>query len=326
MVLDRAIDDHDNEGMESRRKLTRYAWLSVVTAFAIIVLKVAAYRLTGSIGFLSDALESVVNIVAALITLAALFVAARPPDREHTYGHSKVEYLSSGAEGTLILLAAAFIAVQAVRRLTDPQPLESLGPGILVSAVASGANYVVARVLLHAGRTHRSAALTADAHHLLTDVWTSAGVIIGVGLAGLTGWLWLDPVVALLVAGQIVWTGLSLIRGAINGLMDAALPDNEVAQIREILEHHAVGGVEFHALRTRQAGAQRFVSVHIQVPGQWSVQQGHELLEAIELELRRAMDPVTVFTHLEPVEDPTSWEDVTLFRSDNSVNGRGQVN
>lgn len=306
----------DNGVMESRRQLTRYAWLSVATAIAVIALKVVAYRLTGSIGFLSDALESGANIVAALITLAALIVAARPPDREHTYGHSKVEYLSSGAEGALILFAAVFIAVQAVRRLVEPQPLESLGPGILVSAIAAGANYATARVLLRAGRQHRSAALTADAHHLLTDVWTSVGVIVGVGLAGLTGWLWLDPVVALVVASQIAWTGITLSRGAANGLMDVALPDEEVAQIREILERHAVGGVTFHALRTRQAGAQRFVSVHIQVPGQWSVQQGHELLETIELELRQALLPITVFTHLEPVEDPVSWEDVALFREE----------
>lgn len=306
----------DNGSMESRRQLTRYAWLSVATSVAIILLKVAAYRLTGSIGFLSDALESGANIVAALITLGALVVAARPPDREHTYGHTKVEYLSSGTEGALILLAAVFIAVQAVRRLMEPQPLESLGPGILVSAVAAAANYAVARVLLRAGRQHRSAALTADARHLLTDVWTSAGVIVGVGLAGLTGWLWLDPVVALVVAAQIAWTGTNLIRGAVNGLMDVALPDEEVAQIREILERHTVGGVTFHALRTRQAGAGRFVSVHIQVPGQWSVQQGHELLETIELELRQALAPITVFTHLEPVEDPASWEDVALFRGE----------
>lgn len=302
--------------MESRAQLTRYAWLSVVTAIAIIFLKVVAYRLTGSIGFLSDALESGANIIAALFTLAALIVAARPPDREHAYGHTKIEYFSSGVEGALIFVAALVIAVQAAQRLLNPQPLEQVGIGVAVSAVAAVSNFVVARVLLRAGKQHRSTALTADAHHLLTDVWTSGGVILGVVLVGLTGWLWLDPVIGLAVALQILWTALKLIRVAVDGLMDAGLPEEEIAQVNEILERYAVDGVSFHALRTRQAGAQRFISVHIQVPGQWSVQQGHELLEQIELEMRQALSPATVFTHLEPVEDPASWQDATLYRKD----------
>ncbi len=302
--------------MESRSRLTRYAWLSVFTAIAIIVLKVAAYRLTGSIGFLSDALESGANIVAAIFTLIALIVAARPPDREHAYGHSKVEYISTGIEGGLILIAALVIAVQAVQRLLAPQPLEQVGYGVAVSAVAAVVNLVVARVLLRAGRQHRSAALTADAHHLLTDVWTSLGVIVGVVLVGLTGWLWLDPVIGLVVALQILWTALKLLHVAFDGLLDAGLPEEEIDQVNEILERYAADGVTFHALRTRQAGAQRFISVHIQVPGQWSVQQGHELLEQIEYELRQALSPATVFTHLEPAEDPASWHDATLYRTD----------
>jgi cation diffusion facilitator family transporter len=302
--------------MESRKGLTRYAWLSVVTAIAIIALKVTAYRFTGSIGFLSDALESGANIVAAVITLAALLVAARPPDKEHEYGHSKAEYLSSGAEGALILIAAAYIAVQAVRRLQDPQPLDQVGAGVLISTIAAAANFAVARVLMRAGRQHRSTALTADAHHLMTDVWTSLGVIVGVGLAGLTGWLWLDPVVALVVALQIVVTGYKLMRESVDGLMDTALPADEIAQIVTILERFSVGGVTYHAMRTRRAGAQRFVSVHIQVPGDWRVQQGHELLEAIERDVRRELAPINVITHLEPVEDPVSWQDASLNRAD----------
>ncbi|HQF70437.1 MAG TPA: cation diffusion facilitator family transporter, partial [Promineifilum sp.] len=194
--------------------LTRYAWLSIVTAIVIILLKVSAYLLTSSIGFLSDALESGANILAAIFTLAALIVAARPPDSEHTFGHSKVEYLSSGAEGTLILIAAVVIAVQAVQRLLNPQPLDQVGLGVAISAVAAVANFLVARVLMRAGKRHRSAALTADAHHLLTDVWTSLGVIVGVGLVGLTGVLWLDPIIGLVVAAQIIYTGLKLIRVA----------------------------------------------------------------------------------------------------------------
>lgn len=302
--------------MESRGELTRYAWLSIVTAIGIIVLKVAAYLLTGSMGFLSDALESGANIIAAIITLVALLVAARPPDDEHAYGHSKAEYLSSGAEGTLILMAAGFIAWQAIVRLLNPEPLNQVALGILVSAAAAAANFLVARVLLKAGKEHRSDALTADAQHLLTDVWTSVGVIVGVALVSLTGWLWLDPVVALVVAAQILFTGFKLVRNAVNGLMDAGLPDEEVAQVRAILERFDGEGVKYHALRTRRSGAQRFVSVHIQVPGDWSVQQGHELLEKIEGEIRGDLSPVNVITHIEPVEDPVSWKDATLNRPD----------
>lgn len=300
----------------SRAGLTRYAWLSVVTAILIILLKVAAYLLTGSIGFLSDALESGANIVAAIITLVALTVAARPPDEEHTFGHSKAEYLSSGAEGTLILIAAAVIAVQAIQRLLHPQPLEQVGLGVIVSAVAAVANFAVARVLLGAGTRHRSAALTADARHLLTDVWTSLGVILAVGLVGLTGWLWIDPVIGLLVALQIVVTGFKLVRQAINGLLDASLPAAEVGKIVATLDSYALQGVGYHALRTRQAGAGRFVSFHLLVPGQWTVQQGHELLEKIERDIRRDLEPVSISSHLEPREDPVSLSDAPLFRED----------
>ncbi|MBK7216111.1 MAG: cation transporter [Candidatus Promineofilum sp.] len=302
--------------MPHRQGITRYAWLSVLTAIVIILLKVAAYLLTGSIGFLSDALESGANIVAAIITLAALIVAARPPDREHTFGHSKAEYLSSGAEGTLILVAAVVIAVQAVQRLLAPQPLEQVGLGVGVSAVAAAINFGVAQVLMRAGKRHRSAALTADAHHLLTDVWTSLGVIVAVVLVGLTGWLWLDPVIGFLVALQIILTGLKLVRGSINGLLDASLPAEEVARVVAILEGYASRGVGYHALRTRQAGAQRFVSFHLLVPGSWSVQQGHELLEEIERDIRRQLEPVNVLGHIEPSEDPVSLEDDALFRAD----------
>ena len=302
--------------MAQREGLTRYAWLSIVTAFLIIVLKIAAYLLTGSIGFLSDALESSANIIAAIITLIALTVAARPPDREHAYGHSKAEYLSSGAEGTLIILAAVFIIVTAVQRLLNPEPLEQIGIGVLVSAVAAVANFAVARVLMRAGREHRSAALSADAHHLLTDVWTSVGVIVGVTLVALTGWLWLDPVIGLIVAAQIIYTGFKLVRGAVNGLLDVAIPADEIRQVVAILEPYQAQGVSYHALRTRQAGAQRFVSFHIQVPGSWSVQQGHELLEVMERKIRHELEPVTVFTHIEPTEDPVSFADETLFRPD----------
>lgn len=302
--------------MNDRSGLLKYAWLSVATAIVIIALKIAAYLLTGSIGFLSDALESGANIIAAIITLIALLVAARPPDREHAFGHTKAEYLSSGVEGILILSAAVFIIVQAIRRLLNPEPLDQVGFGVAISAIALVANLVVAQILLRAGSQHRSEALTADAHHLMTDVWTSAGVIVGVSLVSLTGWLWLDPLIALAVATQIIFTAIKLIRSSVNGLLDAGLPDDEVARVRSILDGFVEDGVSYHALRTRRAGAQRFVSVHIQVPGGWSVQQGHELLEDIEYQIRHNLAPVSVMTHLEPVEDPVSWEDAPLNRTD----------
>lgn len=302
--------------MELRGGLTRYAWLSIATAAGVIILKVIAYLLTGSIGFLSDALESGANILSAVITLVALLVAARPPDAEHAFGHTKAEYFSAGAEGILIIGAAVFIAIQAFGRLIAPQPLAQVGLGLWVSAVATVANLIVARILLNAGRRHRSAALTADAHHLMTDVWTSVGVIVGVGLVSLTGWLWLDPVLGMIVALQIVATGLKLVRSSANGLLDAGLPEEEVSRLRAILDHYQAEGVSYHALRTRQAGAQRFVSVHIQVPGDWSVQRGHELLEMIEYQVRQELSPVNVITHLEPMEDPASWYDAALNRED----------
>lgn len=300
--------------MEVRRNLTRYAWLSIGAALLTMGLKGAAYWLTGSVGFLSDAMESTVNLVAALFALFALSVAARPPDHGHSYGHSKVEYFASAVEGSLILVAAVLIAYQAIGRLIEPEPLQDVAAGVLVSALAAAVNFTVARVLMRAGARYRSATLTADAHHLMTDVYTSAGVMAAVAAVGLTGWLWLDPVIALFVAAQILFTGYRLLKVAVDGLMDTSLPADEVKTVVSILDHYAPENVSYHALRTRQAGAQRFVSVHVQVPGSWSVQQGHELLEDVERDIRAALDPVTVMTHLEPVEDPASFEDVALSR------------
>lgn len=302
--------------MTLNRGLARYAWLSIATAILIIILKIVAYLVTGSIGFLSDALESGANIAAAVITLIALLIAAKPPDQEHTYGHSKAEYLSVGAEGTFILIAAVVIAYQAVLRLMNPEPLDRIGLGLVLLAIAAAANFVVARILLRAGEQHRSAALVADAKHLLTDVWTSIGVLVGVALVGLTGWQWLDPAIALIVAIQIIYTGIKLVRMAINGLLDAAMLPEEVERVMSILNGYQEDGITFHALRTRQAGAQRFISVHIQVPGHWTVQKGHEFSENVELEIRNAFAPVNVTTHIEPAEDPVSLRDAPLNRMD----------
>jgi len=251
--------------------LTRYAWISIGAAIATIGLKTAAYLLTGSIGLFSDAVESLVNLVGAVMALSMLTVASRPADEDHSYGHSKAEYFSSGVEGTLILVAALSIGVAAVRRLLAPQPLEQIGVGIAVSVAASAVNLAVALVLARAGRRHHSITLEANAQHLLTDVWTSAGVIVGVTAVGATGWLPLDPVVALLVAANILWTATRIVRRSILGLMDTALPAEELAAVKAALDSHLEDGIEYHALRTRQSGARRFVSFHVLVPGVWTV-------------------------------------------------------
>jgi len=297
-----------------RPDLRRFAWLSIAGAVATIGLKTAAYLLTGSVGLLSDAMESGVNLVAAVVTLLMLGVAARPPDEEHAYGHEKAEYFASGVEGALILAAAVAIAWTASRRLLAPQPLEGLGFGLAVSVGASLVNLAVSRVLLAAGRRHHSIALEADARHLMTDVWTSAGVLAAVGLVALTGWQRLDPLIAIAVAVQIVWTGVHLVRRSALGLLDTALPAGEQALVQAALARHAAAGAQFHAVRTRQAGARRFVSMHVLVPGAWTVARGHALLEAIEADVRAALPHAAVFTHLEPVEDPASFEDQALDR------------
>jgi len=296
--------------------LTRFAWLSIAAALTTMALKAVAYLLTGSVGLLSDALESLVNLAGALMALWMLTVAARPPDEDHPHGHGKAEYFSAGAEGALIVIAALSIAVAAVDRLLHPRPLEQVGLGLLVSVVASLVNLGVALVLLRASRTHRSATLQASGHHLLTDVWTSAGVLVGVGAVAVTGWLVLDPLVALAVAANIVFTGGRIMRDSVAGLMDAALPASELQVLRELLDRYGADGIEYHALRTRQAGARRFVSVHVLVPPDWTVQQGHDLLERIEADIRRALRPVTVDTHLEPLGDPAAMSDQDLHRHD----------
>ena len=305
----------------AQRSLARFAWLSIGAAVVTIGLKMVAWRLTGSVGLLSDALESVVNLVAALLTLSMLTLAARPPDELHAYGYGKAEYFASGAEGALILLAAAAIGWAAVGRLRAPEPIDRIGFGLVVSTAASLVNLAAARVLLSAGRRHDSIALESDARHLMTDVWTSAGVLAGIGAVALTGRLWLDPVVALLVAANIVRTGLGVMRRSALGLLDRALDAPDQDALRRVLARHEGEEVRFHALRTRQAGARRFVSLHVLVPGAWTVRRGHDLLERIEEEIREAVPGATVFTHLEAVEDPASWQDESLDRAPRGVAG-----
>jgi len=295
--------------------LARFAWLSVAAAITTIALKTIAWRMTGSVGLLSDALESLVNLGAAAMTLVMITIAARPPDEDHAYGHGKAEYFASGAEGLLILLAAGGIVWAAVGRLLHPRPLLQLGLGVAVSVAASLVNLGVALVLLRAGRRYHSIALEADGHHLMTDVWTSAGVLVGIGGVALTGWQRLDPLVAIGVALNIVWTGVRLVRRSSLGLLDTVLAPAERRALDEVLSRHAGDLVQFHAVRTRQAGARRFVSLHVLVPGAWSVRRGHALLEEIERDVRAAVPNATVETHLEPIEEPVSFEDQELDRA-----------
>jgi cation diffusion facilitator family transporter len=291
-----------------------YAFLSIAAALLTIALKSGAYFLTGSVGLLSDALESGVNLVAAVVAVWALTFAAKPPDKEHAFGHSKAEYFSSGVEGALILVAAAGIAVAAWERLLHPQPLEQLGLGLVLSLVATAINGGLALVLLKAGKRLRSITLRADAHHLLTDVWTSVGVLLALIFVPLTGWLILDPIIALVVAANIVWAGVKLLRETGSGLLDASLPATEQRMITDLFATYEREGVQFHALRTRASGTRRFVSFHVLVPGMWTVQQGHDLSEAIELAIIKALPETHLTTHLEPLEDPSSWDDQELER------------
>jgi cation diffusion facilitator family transporter len=300
----------------NRASLTRFAWLSIAAALSTILLKAAAYLLTDSIGLLSDALESFVNLAGAIMALAMLTIAARPADEDHLYGHSKAEYFSSGVEGTLILLAAISIGATAILRLITPRPLEQIGLGIAVSIAASLINLIVARILLVASRRDNSITLEANSQHLMTDVWTSVGVTIGVGAVALTGWERLDPIVALIVAANIIWSGIHIVRKSVLGLMDTALPLEEQAVVQKVLDRHMQKHVQYHALRTRQSGSRRFVSLHVLVPGNWTVQRGHQLLERIEADIRQVLPSVTVFTHLESLNDPASWEDIALDREE----------
>ncbi len=299
--------------MTTAPNLAKWAWLSIAAAVLTIGLKTSAYLLTGSVGLLSDAMESVVNLVAAILALIALTVAARPADDNHHYGHGKAEYFSAGAEGVMIFVAAGLIIFSAVQRLLDPRPLEELGIGLAITLVATAVNGVVGFLILRAGRRHRSITLVADGKHLLTDVWTSVGVVVGVGLVAVTGWLPLDSLVAIGVALNILWTGYGLMTHSTRGLMDHALPEEQEGQVVEALRlvasEHPRGEVEFHAIQTRESGRERFVSMHVLVPGQWTVSQGHDLLEHVEESIRTVLPGVQVHTHLEPREDPRSYGD-----------------
>jgi cation diffusion facilitator family transporter len=296
-------------------RLERFAWLSVAAAIATIALKTLAWWLTGSVGLLSDALESLVNLAAALLALSMLRLAATPPDEDYPYGFSKAEYFSAGIEGALIVLAAGGILFAAIPRLAAPEPLDAPLAGLSISFAASLINLGAALVLIRAGKRHDSITLEADGRHLMTDVWTSAGVIVGVALVYLTGWLRLDPLVALGVALHIIWTGVGLVRRSVAGLLDAAIGRDEQHEVTKIFnEYSRRYGVKFHAFRTRRSGVRRFISFHLLVPDQWSVAQAHRLSEEIEERIRSLVSHANVFVHIEPVSDPASYDDQGLDR------------
>jgi cation diffusion facilitator family transporter len=295
--------------------LERYAWLSVGAALATISLKTIAWWLTGSVGLLSDALESLINLAAALLALAMLRLAAAPPDENYPYGFSKAEYFSAGIEGALIVIAAGGIVWAAMPRLVTPRALDMPFAGLALTVVASAINFAVAFVLLRAGRAHHSITLEADGRHLMTDVWTSAAVLVGVALVVITGWLRLDPLIALGVSVHILWTGFGLMRRSVRGLLDPAISAQDQSEVSKLFEEYSRRyGVSFHALRTRQAGARRFVSFHLLVPDAWTVAQAHRLSEELEARMRSMVPNAAVFTHIEPISDPASYEDQELDR------------
>lgn len=292
----------------------KFALLSIAAAVATIALKTLAWWMTGSVGLLSDALEGTINLAGATVALTMIGIAARPPDQDHAFGYTKAEYFASGLEGALILLAAVVIAIVALDRLISPRPLVHVGAGLAVSVAASLVNYAVARRLFDAGRRYRSIALEADARHLMTDVWTSAGVVAGVAAVWLTGWQRLDPLIALAVAAHIVWAGYELTRSSVQGLLDRALPPGELRALEAVLDRHRARGVDFHALRTRQAGARSFVTLHVLVPADWTVAQGHDLAHEVEEDIRKALPDAAVLTHLEPLGYPESYQDADFDR------------
>lgn len=287
----------------------KYVWISIAASIATIMLKGGAYYLTGSVGLLSDALESFINLAAAVTALVMITIAMTPPDRDHPFGHSKAEYFSSVIEGTLILIAAIAIGVTSTERLMNPQPLQELGAGLLISASASLINLLTAMVMLKAGKRLNSITLEADARHLMTDVWTTGGVLLGLLLVKITGWIILDPLIAILVAVNIVFTGFKLIKRSVAGLMDEALSDDELNRVKSILDKYRKQRITYHSLYTRKAASKNFIFLHLIMPGNWHISRGHEMTKEIELKIEKILPDSDVFIHIEPLNDPDSFDD-----------------
>jgi cation diffusion facilitator family transporter len=293
----------------SQINLAKFAWMSIIVSVVVFGMKMAAWWATGSVGLLSDALESTVNIVAAVVALFALRTAMKPADAMHHFGRGKAEYFSASIEGFMILLAALIIVYTAIERIISPRDLEQIGWGLTISTVAAVINGGAALILLRAGKLHRSPVLVADGKHLMTDVWTSVGVIVGVGLVVVTGWNRLDGIVAMAVGLNIIVTGINLLRSSTAGLMDKALSDDDHLKIVNVLTKYESDEVKFHALQTREAGRSRFVSMHVLVPGAWTIQKGHDLSENLEADIIAELPDTIITTHVEPLEDERSWAD-----------------
>ncbi|GAA5181573.1 cation diffusion facilitator family transporter [Niveibacterium umoris] len=287
---------------ESERSAHHFAWLSIATAIATIGLKTGAWWVTGSVGLLSDAMESVVNLAGASFALWMLLIASTPPDDRHPWGHSKAEYFSSGFEGTLIFIAAIAIAATAIPRLLHPEPLVSLDIGLALSVLSTLLNFITAQILARAGQRLNSVALDADARHLMTDVWTTGGVLVGIVLVPVTGWLWLDPAIALVVAAHILKEGFRLMRGAVGGLMDEAMEPEEQAKVVAALDRFGGHGVCWRNLRTRSAGRNRFVQLDLLVPPDWTVERAHQMADDFEDAVRAEIPGAHVTTHVEPLK------------------------
>lgn len=309
--------DHGGVSLSSQQStgtpdLSRYGWLAVATALATIALKAGAWLVTGSVGLLADAAESIVNLVAAVVALIALKIAVKPADANHNFGHTKAEYFSAAVEGVMIFIAAISIGIFAVQRLLVPQPLEAVGVGLAISVVASVLNGAVALLLIRAGRRHHSIALKADGKHLMTDVWTSAGVLAGIVLVWLTGWDWLDPVIAIAVGVNILFAGYALVQESTAGLMDVSLPEEDNERLRAILSSRAGAEVGFHLMRTRVSGTRQFMEFHLLVPDEWNIKQGHDFLEDLSDEIVSEFPRMTVTGHIEPINDARSYSHADL--------------
>ena len=290
-------------------------YLSIAAAIVTILLKSYAYYITGSMGLLSDALESFVNLFAAVFALVMLTLSQKPADARHKYGHGKAEYFSSAIEGSLILVAAFTIIWAAIPRIMHPAPIENVNSGLLMSLLASLVNLGVGLMLIHHGKKSKSILLEADGRHLMTDVYTTVGVIAGIIMVMVTGWLIIDPIIAILVALNIIYTGYKLISRSASGLMDATIPEEDLLKITTYLDSLKVQQIEYHSLLTRVAGQRKFISLHLLIPGVWTVKKGHDCADNIEESIIKLFDePVTVSTHIEPVEDPASMRDIGIDR------------
>jgi len=287
----------------------KYVWISIAASIATIMLKGGAYYITGSVGLLSDALESFINLAAAVTALIMITIAMSPPDKDHPFGHSKAEYFSSVIEGSLILVAAVAIGVTSIEKIINPGELSDLGSGLAISALASVINLFTALILLRAGKRYNSITLEADAHHLMTDVWTTAGVIAGLVMVKITGFVILDPVIAILVAVNIVFTGVRIIKRSVSGLMDEALPEKELNLVKSVLDGYEEQCITYHSLYTRKAASKNFIFLHLLMPGNWHISRGHEITKEIEVEIAKVLPDSDVFIHIEPLNDPDSFDD-----------------